>query len=159
MKDELQVALVKDFPHVFYRDPIPGREPWSMFGFECSDGWEPLLREAATKLEPLFAQGIANDPEGFKFGYYRTSQIKEKYGTLRWYLSGGTEEMEAIINKAEIKSHKTCEQCGKKGKVRGHGWLYCACFEHTELEDRDNFEVVKEAHKKHSRKKRNEKKS
>jgi hypothetical protein len=57
----------------------------------------------------------------------RASQIKEKYGTLRFYMTHGTEEMYKIVDNAERKSLKTCEECGKPGKLRGRGWYYTRC--------------------------------
>ena len=70
---------------------------------------------------------IAKNPAAYEFGSFRASQVKEKYGTLRFYLTGGTEEMYAIIHKAESQSSKTCEECGKPGKVRGKMWLSTRC--------------------------------
>lgn len=57
----------------------------------------------------------------------RASQVKEKFGTLRFYMTSQTPEMDTIIAEAERKSAITCEVCGKKGRVRGRGWLYTAC--------------------------------
>jgi hypothetical protein len=130
MKEELDEALVRDFPLCFARDPN-GREPWSMFGFECGDGWEPSIRKTAEKLEPLLAAAKAKDPEGYSYGYYRTSQLKEKYGTGRWYLSGATDEAFDLVEKWEVETETICEQCGKSGELRGDGWLYTACSSHT----------------------------
>jgi hypothetical protein len=136
MRKELDEALVRDFPLCFARD-ADGREPWSMFGFECNDGWEPSIRKAAEKLEPLLREAKENDPEGYKFSYYRTSQLKEKYGTGRWYLSGGTDKMHDIVKNWESETETICEICGKPGELRGGGWLYTACKEHTKEEDLD----------------------
>lgn len=66
----------------------------------------------------------------------RASQVKEKFGTLRFYMTSQTLEMDTIIKEAERASSVTCEQCGKKGKLRGHGWLYTACARHTKKEDK-----------------------
>ena len=60
----------------------------------------------------------------------RVSQIKEKYGTLRFYLTSGTDKMYKIVELAERKSARTCEACGKPGKLRGRGWVYTACKKH-----------------------------
>lgn len=57
----------------------------------------------------------------------RASQVKEKFGTLRFYMTAQTPEMDAIIDEADRKSATTCEECGKPGKVIGGGWLYCRC--------------------------------
>src|SRR6185437_2584079 len=111
MKQALDEALMKDFPLTFSRDEN-GREPWSMFGFECDDGWEPSIRKTAEKLEPLIAAAKEKDPEGYAAGYYRTSQLKEKFGTGRWYLSGGTDEMQDLVEAWEEETYKICMTCG-----------------------------------------------
>lgn len=172
MKRELDAALVRDFPLTFARDSR-GREPWSMFGFECSDGWEPSIRKTAEKLEPLFAIGIVETslpnfihkitpkavikflsriaPSSFLLfltrntGYFRTAQLKEKFGTGRWYLSCGTDEMHEIVSAWELETDTICETCGKPGELRGRGWLYTACFDHAKVEDRDSLEIVERA--------------
>jgi hypothetical protein len=59
-------------------------------------------------------------------------QVKEKFGTLRFYVDGGNEVTHAMINMAESMSARTCEKCGVPGKLRGKTWLYTACDEHTE---------------------------
>lgn len=58
----------------------------------------------------------------------RASQIREKFGTLRFYLTSGTNGMYAIVDKAERQSSVTCEICGKPGKLRGQGWYYTRCL-------------------------------
>lgn len=98
------------------------------WGFQVGPGWLSIIYEAAIKLEPLIAAAKLANPEGWESGYYRASQIKEKYGTMRFYLSGGTEEMYEIAHQAEKKSAKTCEECGKPGKLRGKHWYYTRCL-------------------------------
>lgn len=144
MKRELAEALTKDFPLTF-ACWSGGREPWSMFGFECGDGWEPSIRKTAEKLEPLIAAAKAKDPVGYENGYYRTSQLKEKFGSGRWYLSGGSDEMHDLTEAWEDGTNNICETCGQPGDLRGHGWLYTACWDHTRIEDRDSLEIVEKA--------------
>ena len=62
-------------------------------------------------------------------------QVKEKFGSLRFYINGGTEEHYNYIRFAEHLSARTCETCGAPGKMRGQGWYYTACDEHTEEGD------------------------
>ena len=55
-------------------------------------------------------------------------QIKEKYGSLRWYDSGGNIEiMREIIPKYEEESLHTCICCGKLATKISKGWIspYC----------------------------------
>ena len=55
-------------------------------------------------------------------------QVKEKFGGLRFYISGATEEQYAIIDKAEKMSEVTCESCGEDASVKKDGyWLICLC--------------------------------
>lgn len=67
---------------------------------------------------------------------FGVSQVKEKYGTLRFYCSS-TDRIDQLVNLAERCSALTCETCGKYGKMRGHSWLYVACDKHTKEQDLD----------------------
>jgi len=55
------------------------------------------------------------------------SQVKEKYGTLRFYMTCETDEMSKIIRTAEKKSAITCEGCGLPGKRNTLGWISTLC--------------------------------
>lgn len=57
----------------------------------------------------------------------RASQVKEKYGTLRFYMDLELNGMHELIMEAENKSASTCEECGKPGKMRDGGWLKVRC--------------------------------
>ena len=57
-------------------------------------------------------------------------QIKEKFGGLRFYCSGGNSETAAMIRMAEAWASKTCEECGDRGKSRSGGWVKTLCDEH-----------------------------
>lgn len=145
MKKELDIALCTDFPLCFSERNGDMKNTAMCWGFECSDGWEPSIRKTAEKLEPLIAAAKAKDPEGYEAGYYRTSQLKEKFGTGCWYLSGGTDEMQDLVQAWENETENICEICGKPGKLHGQGWYYTSCFEHTKEQDRDSLEIVEKA--------------
>lgn len=62
---------------------------------------------------------------------YRIMQIKEKFGTLRWYDDGAPQEVYDIIDKYEDLSWNTCVICGKPATKISGGWIcpYCDdCF-------------------------------
>jgi hypothetical protein len=67
------------------------------------------------------------------------TQIKEKFGTLRFYYHGGDEYIEGIVRMAESMSATTCEVCGAHGKQRGGGWIRTLCDKHAQ-EDGRNIE-------------------
>lgn len=62
---------------------------------------------------------------------YRIQQIKEKYGSLRWYAYGNTEDTLKIIEKYEKLSEHTCIICGKEATYRSTGWICPYCDNHS----------------------------
>lgn len=104
----------------FIQRSLKSKDPWPfpMFGIECDDGWDELIYNLCKDLNDM----------GFKG---RVHQIKEKFGGLRFYISDGSNQVFARIDMAEEDSIKTCEICGKPGKVRDlRGWRKCVCEEH-----------------------------
>lgn len=69
------------------------------------------------------------------------TQIKEKFGGLRLYTNFSNEYIDGAISMAMQMSHKTCEVCGKTGKLRGIGWRYTACDEHTDPDHKEDDET------------------
>jgi hypothetical protein len=55
------------------------------------------------------------------------SQVKEKFGTLRFYYNGGDEYIHGLVAMAETMSVRTCESCGAPAKTQGTGWLTTMC--------------------------------
>ena len=58
------------------------------------------------------------------------SQIKEKYGGLRFYVYGVSGEVLDFIDEMEEKSYTICEMCGEPGKPREGGWILTLCDKH-----------------------------
>jgi hypothetical protein len=54
-------------------------------------------------------------------------QIKEKFGSLRFYTEGNSFVLDNAICVAEAVSETTCESCGQPGTIKGPGWLKCVC--------------------------------
>lgn len=136
VNSRLDAYLCRTYPHVFADRHTSMRITCMCWGFECGNGWYQIIKEAASKLEPLIVAAKTASPEAWEWGYVHATQVKEKYGTLRFYLSTGTDEMFAIVDEAERQSSVTCETCGKPGKLRGKGWYYTACRKHTRVGDR-----------------------
>lgn len=78
------------------------------FGFECGGGWFDLLWDLSRDLSRLQRK------EPLSVG--TIDQVKEKFGTLRFYISGSREAYN-IINTYEEKSGTICENCGGLGQV------------------------------------------
>ena len=54
-------------------------------------------------------------------------QVKEKFGTLRFYYSGGDDEISGMVRMAESMSGVTCEECSAPAKTHGPGWIRTIC--------------------------------
>jgi len=57
-------------------------------------------------------------------------QVKEKFGTLRFYYIGGDDYIRGMVTMAESMSGVTCEECGKPGTQTPGGWIKTVCVEH-----------------------------
>jgi len=56
--------------------------------------------------------------------------VKEKFGGLRFYVSGASDKVYNYIEFAEALSHRTCEECGAPGERRSGGWIKTLCDTH-----------------------------
>jgi hypothetical protein len=69
-------------------------------------------------------------------------QVKEKFGTLRFYVHRATDEHYALISMAERMSTHTCEVCGDTNAQTWHmGWNQTLCMEHA-VEKYGNEDVL-----------------
>lgn len=61
---------------------------------------------------------------------FEVRQVKEKFGTLRYYTNWETDAISDFISVACRASHNTCEICGSWGKLNSWGWINCLCEKH-----------------------------
>lgn len=112
MSPELEKQLLEKYPKLFTDTPF--------WGADCGDGWYDLLDNLCGAIA---SYGNVDD--------VKIDQIKEKFGTLRFYVTGGDRMVDGMIWMAEHMSGYICETCGKRGKQRNAPWLYTACDEHA----------------------------
>jgi hypothetical protein len=130
MTEEETQKLLTRFPKLYgdyYKSP---QESCMCFGFEVGSGWFNLLWELSEKLEkyPI-----------------NVSQVKSKFAMLHYYFSYSESISDEdcsivgnLIDEAEKKSNKICEDCGKPGKTRDiKGWFWTLC-DNCEKEIREN---------------------
>jgi hypothetical protein len=63
------------------------------------------------------------------------TQIKEKFGTLRFYYNGGDEFIRGLDSMASSMTSRTCEECGSPGTSRStkkQRWVRVLCEKHAE---------------------------
>lgn len=150
MKPENDELLCKKYPKIFKNRHGSMQTTAMCWGFEIGDGWfkiidntcaliqwhidhkrkerARLLRkrrnlaegevmqdwELKTLAEPVVHQVVA-------------TQIKEKFGTLRFYYSGGDDYVDGVTQMAEAMTACTCEECGAPGKSNNGGYISVRC--------------------------------
>ena len=74
------------------------------------------------------------------------TQIKEKFGTLRFYYNGGDDYIRGLEAMAASMTSRICEQCGSPGTSRStkkQRWVLVLCDKHAEeqgyIEDEDSI--------------------
>jgi len=131
MDQELQNQLFKKYPEIFSNRLKSPTESCMSMGIECGNGWYDLINSICQIVESLNKnikdrnRLIAGNNEtiiDFKF-----DQIKEKFGGLRAYYSGGNDYIRGLVTMAETMSYKICEVCGNKGKPNKGGWISTLC--------------------------------
>ena len=125
MNEKNTQALIEACPKIFNK--THPETAFRLFSFECGDGWFELLKELLEQINEIVQFLELCEDEYFPIS---VAQVKEKYGTLRFYMYGTTDSIEQVIDKAELKSAITCEECGKPGSMRErHHWYSVRCDE------------------------------
>lgn len=105
----------------FFYPERPITEALMCFGFECGDGWFDLIWNLCEEIDKI---------KGPEFSVF---QVKEKFGSLRFYTGGSNEEnfeaIEKLIDEAENKSASICEKCGMPSEIKDDdfGWYASLC--------------------------------
>jgi hypothetical protein len=166
LNTELEQKLFAKYPKIFVSiDKSPQESPMA-FGLEVGDGWYNLIDVLCEALTCTYSTGIFIDKEdGERLGikpninkegepaYYIivnapqvvASQVKEKFGTLRFYYrleyskdnlslvetkkypqlndinKRFADYIEGIVHFADIASSKTCEVTGAEGVLQKRG--------------------------------------
>lgn len=138
MDQELQYKLYEKYPQFFSNKDKGIKSSPMAWGCECGNGWHDLIsclcwmirqHEDNKKWRKKYLE--ENDPEKLKqepeYFPVKFDQIKEKYGGLRAYFSGGDDYVEGLVSMAEAMSYKICEVCGERGNPNKGGWISTLC--------------------------------
>jgi len=102
---------------------------WMIRQYEDNKRWQKEWKEKQ-KQEIQDSMGIRIDGEEPEYFPVKFDQIKEKYGGLRIYFSGGDDYVEGLVSMAEAISYNICEVCGNKGQPNKGGWITTLCETH-----------------------------
>jgi len=137
MNKELELKLVQKYPTILKDYGGDMKKTCMHFGMECGDGWYDLLDDLLSKLDYLSKNSGVQ---------VITDQIKEKFGTLRFYYSTVVKtdlNLDIIVSKivydvvsvAEKQSAYICENTGEDGVICSRlGWLKTLCKDEADKE-------------------------
>lgn len=149
MRQELDELLCAKYPKIFVNRHGDMKETAMCWGFECGDGWFNIIDQLCANIQHHVdwserqrnievkkgIEGESGMPRTPHVNQVIAVQVKEKFGTLRFYTNAVDDQIYGMIRMAESMSAVTCEDCGAPGKLRGRGWLYTACDVHTKTSD------------------------
>lgn len=128
MTPKLENKIYKKFPKLYRQAKLSEMQTCMCWGFQCGDGWYQLLYNLSQKI----SDHVELNHDEFAEYYPEVSQVKSKYGMLRFNVDGADDEIHKMIDKAEKLADITCEDCGKEydGKMKNYGsWVYNMCDE------------------------------
>ena len=131
MKQELDTQLCKKYPEMMVNRNKSMMETCMCWGFECGDGWFKILDSLMGNIQHHIEWNNKNFEKGYKqykqVPQVTLDQVKEKFGTLRFYYTGGDEYIRGLVSMAESMSAITCETCGNPGEQTRGGWIKTIC--------------------------------
>ena len=116
--DAFEKHMTEQFSQMF-------TEPYG--GFCCGEGWWPIIAELCGQIQNHINW---KNRQSEIVPQVVVGQIKEKFGGLRFYYSGGDDEISGMVRMAEAWANNTCETCGAPGKRRDGGWIKTLCDHH-----------------------------
>lgn len=147
MSPELEKHLTEKYPKIFtnmYGDP---KKSCMAFGISCGDGWSNIIDLLCHSIQHYIDS--MHDNKGYALRWNEkhpdnlkeieepldqivATQVKEKFGGLRFYTNHSDDYVDGLIQMAELMSTRTCEVCGNIGKSRTGGWIRTLCDKHAE---------------------------
>lgn len=130
MSPELEEKIFQKYPKMFPKEEQEEGHQRSLmcYGFSCGDGWYHIIDTLCRNIQAHIDQNIRGlDKEDAEHYQVTVEQVKEKFGSLRFYISGGDDYIQGMIVMAEALSSKTCEDCGAKAEVTTKGWIKNLC--------------------------------
>jgi len=110
-------------------------------GFAVGAGWYPILEKLCANIQHHIDWKVK---QGQDIAQVEVQQIKEKFGGLRFYYSGGDDHIHGMVQMAESFADTLCEDCGGLGTRRSGGWIRTLCDVHeAEYQERKRTQEMK----------------
>ena len=164
----LDEYLCKKYPKIFVDRYSPMTQTCMCWGFSHGDGWFHILDNLCSCIQshidshnewvekyglPTWKEiqeGKKEATEWIKeeptlISQLVADQVKEKFGTLRFYCHGGDEKIYGMVDLAEQFSAQVCENCGRMDELvnrNSRGWIRTTCpcctEDHSKESHREN---------------------
>lgn len=161
MNDELSKYLIEKYPKILKISDSNKEHCYGLFGIECGNGWFLHLDRMFNSIQSMIDFSESNYEnlqrhynklpwykklmslyKRSRYHYFRNNQtpipqvtalqIKEKFGTLRFYYTGGDERITPIVDFYESYTQYICEDCGSTVDVGStSGWIRNVCQKHA----------------------------
>ena len=153
MKQELDQQLCEKYPLMFKNRNAPMTETCMCWGFSHGDGWYQIINNLCANIQSHIDWSHKSNAWDLKWNEEHpdeqrpvreivpqvvVDQVKEKFGTLRFYYSGGDDAIDGMVRMAESMSAVMCEECGAPAETQGPGWIRTLCETH-EAEYQNRF--------------------
>ena len=99
-------------------------------GVAVGTGWWPIIESLCANIQSHTDWWNKNRETRPVVEQVEVNQIKEKFGGLRFYYSGGDDTVAGMVRMAESWASVTCEDCGVPGVSRSGGWIKTLCERH-----------------------------
>jgi hypothetical protein len=119
--DEFVKSMETKYPKMF-------GQPYG--GFAVDKGWWPILQALCANIQHHIDWWNKNRETRPVVEQVVVEQIKEKFGGLRFYYTGGDEKIQGMVRMAEAWADRSCEECGAPGRTREGGWIKTLCDHH-----------------------------
>ena len=164
MSPELDKKLCEKYPEIFANRNSSVNETAMCWGFDVGDGWYPLIDMLCARLMyrvKLLRYKCSEWYDGAELEKAKlelaeaekyipiASQVKEKFGVLRFYVEFATDEQYQFIDFIEDMSSRVCEDCGtmKDTMTYSFGWMRTLCPEHADKQyGREEAEKFRNEH-------------
>jgi hypothetical protein len=113
MRQELDEYLCKVYPKMMVNRNKDMKETCMCWGFEVGDGWFNIVNQLMGNIQHHL--DWKNRKEEV-VPQVTLDQVKEKFGSLRFYITGGDDYIRGMVTMAETMSGVTCEVCGNIGE-------------------------------------------
>lgn len=144
----LDAYLCSKYPKIFAERTLPPTKTCMCWGFP-DDGWFFLIDALCRNIQSYIDNNnewiekygkprLKDYPEEHEFLKEKlipipqvvALQVKEKFGGLRFYYSGGDDRIAGMVSFAEDLSYSICEKCGKMDEfvnMNKKGWMKTTC--------------------------------